>query len=464
MPDRNRVRIESNERIDKPDFEALQLGAHLAVRYLARGLLFGTDASDQTVVTSAWSLSTAGSELTITPGRAIAGETMADASVEQGHIVGEDGDTSQTLDFTGEPADTYFIYVRADFSAGVSGSRIFWNAATETEDSAAIDTREVSGWRAVKATSAPGTGYTQVGRVVWDGAAFTSVASSGLHFYEGLLTPAGVESGDQWGGGANDRNADRASYGVQSVFKAFALVRRQLKDIIGAASGHWGSAVPVSLTSAKTHIDTTTDPHGSAPTWTGKPTFQGGLTSEGEVDATGTGYVLVDGKTDIRFDDTQEGHYVVAGIACVSYVVSGTTANLGLTDGGNARLNNSGTGSLDLVVPLHIPHGATLTRVLVNAYWENQTGATATMSIVLWKHAFAFVLYVVDQMGTDTEDDTTVSGTSPSYGSCSVDGLSEVVGELDSFFVEISLDNNGETAKLSLVNVTADYEFDNVVG
>lgn len=278
MPDRNRVRVESNQRIDKPDFEALQLGAHLAVRYALRGLLFGTDAPASVAVVSSWTLTAAGSQLSIVPGRSVAGEVMPDGTVQDGHVLGEDGDASQTLDFVGEPAATYGIYVRADFSPGVSGSRIFWNAATEVEDAAAIDTREVSGWNAVASATALGDGYVRIGTVVWNGAAFTSVTRADApHLLEGTLDSSGVEAVAAWGDGANDRDVDRASYGVQSLVRAFGLIRRQLKDIVGAASGHWGSAVPTSLTAAKAHIDTTTDPHGSAPTWTGTPVFNGGI-------------------------------------------------------------------------------------------------------------------------------------------------------------------------------------------
>lgn len=465
MPDRNRVRVESNERIDKPDFEALQLGAHLAVRYLARGLLFGTDATDQTVVTSAWSLVGAGSELTVTPGRAIAGETMADASVEQGHIVGEDGDASQTLDFVGEPADTYFIYVRPDFSSGVSGSRIFWNAATELEDASPIDTREVSGWRVVAATSSPGTGYVQVGTAVWDGATFTSVSAAGLHFFEGMLQSTGVEFGDQWGGGANDRNANRATYGVQSVFKAFALVRRQLKDIIGAASGHWGSAVPTSLTAAKAHIDDTTDPHGSAPTWSGKPVFNGGIDVNGQVDATGAGYVSVDEKTDIRFGTTQEGSFNIPGFACESFITNGVaSAVLGLSDGGNARLNNDSSTSMSLVIPIHIPEGATITSVATFGYWENSTGADATLTARLWRLTNVLGLVAAVDEGSDSETDTTAGLSGAGFGSATVTPSAYERSVTDSYALQLTLNNNGEASKLSLSHINVVYTFDNVVG
>lgn len=465
MPDRNRIRVESNQRVDKPDFEALQLGAHLAVRYAVRGLFFGTDATDQTVVTSSWTLATAGTELTVTPGRAVAGETMADATVQQGHVIGEDGDTSQTLDFNGEPADTYFVYARPDFSPGVSGSRIFWNAATETEDASPIDTREVSGWRVVAATSSPGTGYVQVGTAVWNGAAFTSVSAAGLHFFEGMLQSTGVEFGDQWGGGANDRNANRATYGVQSVFRAFALVRRQLKDIIGAASGGWHSAVPTSLTAAKTHIDTVSDPHGAAPTWSGKPVFNGGIDVNGHGDFRGAGYVEVDEKTDLRFANAQDGSFNIAGFACESYITNGVaSATLGLVDGGNARLNNDSTASMSMVIPIHIPEGATITSAITFGYWENTSGADATLTARLWRLTNVLGLVAVVDEGSDSENDTTAGLSGSGFGSAVVTPSAHERSVTDSYVLQLTLNNNGEASKLSLSHINVQYAFDNVVG
>ncbi len=465
MPDRNRVRVESNERIDKPDFEALQLGAHLAVRYALRGLMLGTDAADETMVLSTWTLSGVGSELTITPGRALAGEEMADGSIEHGYVTGEDGDASQVIDFVGEPAATYIIYVRPDFSAGVSGSRLFWNSATLAEDPGTIDTREVSGWRAVAATSSPGTGYTPVGRAVWNGAAFTSVHNQGKHFWEGVLGSLGEETaGGSWGDGANDRDNDRATYGVQGLFKALSLVRRQLKDIIGAADGHWGSAVPVNLTDTKVHVDLTTDPHGSAPTWTGMPNFDGGIDVNGHGDFRGAGYVEVDTPEDVRFA-AEDGSYFLPVAGMHVYITNGATHDYpGLVDGVNYRMTNIGTGLLSMLIPLHIPVGATLTEVEVMGYWENQAGAAATLSVDVYKQQNALFAVTAQALGSDTLDDTGVAGAGAAYGAAEVTGLSEVRSNLNGFFAYIQLNNGGETDKLSIVYVQAMYTFDRVVG
>jgi hypothetical protein len=461
MTDRNRVRVESNERIDKPDWEAMQLGAHLAVRYALRGLALGTDAGDDTIALSTWTLTTVGSELTVTPGRALAGEEMPDGTIEHGYVTGEDGDASQTLDFTGEPAATYIIYVRPDFSPGVSGSRLFWNSATETEDAAAIDTREVAGWRVVAATSSPGDQYAAVGRAIWDGATFTSTNNVGRHFWEGQLSTTGAESSDIWGDGVNDRNADRATYGVQSLYKAFALVRRQLKDIIGAASGHWGSAIPISLTDTKAHVDLTTDPHGSAPTWTGMPTFDGGINVNGQGDFTGAGYVEVDGKEDLRFG-TETGAYCVPAGGVSAFITAGTLDGPAFTDGSMWYQTVQGTAGTNLVIPIHVPVGATLTKVTVTGYWHNQTGGTAWIELYVYEHLT--LLGTLNELGDDREDDTTIGGAAASYGTATVSGLSELSITTNAFFAFVEMNNGGETDKIAFISLVAEYEFDNVVG
>lgn len=464
MPDRNRVRVESNERIDMPDWVAMQLGAHLAVRYAVRGLVLGADAGIDTLVTSSWTLSTVGTELTLTPGRALAGETMADASIQQGHLVGEDGPASIVLDFNGESAGTYGIYVRPDFSAGVQGSRITWNATGEVEDPVAIDTREVSGWRATFATSSPGDGYVKVGTAVWDGAAFTDTYSSGIHLFEGDLGSTGAETGNQWGGG-NDRNADRATYGVQSIFKAFALVRRQLKDIIGAASGGWHSAVPTSLTAAKAHIDTTTDPHGSAPTWTGKPVFNGGIDVNGHGDFRGSGYVEVDAKEDLRFQAETGGYRIpCAGLAAFVDANAATDYSYSnMSDGLISRFNNASSGLMMLYIPVHVPVGATLTGVTAYCYWENQSGAAAEAILEVYVQTNALLTVVSTQLGSDSDDDSTVSGSGAAVAALSVTGLSSVASVLKSYWLKLALNNNGETGKLSVLYIDVRYSFANPV-
>ena len=466
MPNRSRVRVEPNERIDKPDFEALQLGAHLAVRYLARGLLFGTDVADQTAVSSAWTLVGAGSELTATPGRAIAGEIMADATVELGHIVGEDGDASQVIDFVGQPADLYYIYARSDFSSGVSGSRIFYNASTGLEDAAAIDTREVSGWRVVAATSSPGTAYVQIGVVSWDGGAFTAVSTPSAHLWEGTLGNSGAESSDQWGDGGNERAANRSLYGVQSLSRAIALVRRQLKDIIGVASGHWGSAVPVSLTAAKTHIDTVSDPHGTAPTWSGKPTFNGGIDVNGQVDARGAGYVEVDDKTDIRFALLQSGSLLLSAAGMHLYITNGAPYSyLALADSSNFRMNSTSAATMELLIPLDgVPEGATVTGVTLLGYWENGAGADASIQLDAYSSVSSLFGHIVHLLGSVSEDDASLGITVASFGVVEVSGLSEERTAGKTFFADVSVANSGEAGKLSIVNIRVDYTFVAVVG
>lgn len=456
--DRNRVRVESNERIDKPDFEALQMGAHLAVRYAIRGLTFGS--ATPRAVLSTWDLSASGAELTVTPGRALAGEVMSDATIEHGHIVGEDGDSSQIIDFTGEPAGDYNIYVRADFTPGVSGSRYFWNSASSAEDAAAIDTREVSGWRAAAATSSPGNEYTQVGRAVWDGAAFTSVNNRGDHFWEGQLGPAGEENANVWGGGANDRDNDRAAYGVQSLYMAMALIRRQLKDIIGAADGHWGSAVPADLTETRDHIDTTTDPHSDSPTWTGEPVFDGGFDCNGVGDFTGTGSALFAEKEDVAFNNTQNGSYFVPAAGAQMFVTAGSFNASSFVDGGIYKLNTDGTSGFNLVIPIHIPVGSTLTTVTAYGYWNNQTGAAAELNLTVYAGSST----IISELGSATEDDTTVSGSGAAFGAAVVSSIDHARTVGNNFFAFVTLSNNGETDKLAFIGLKASYTYDHVVG
>jgi len=291
---RDRVNFTSNERVDLPDLRASLLNGRLADYYLSRGFIFGPAVTstngghvhgDTHLMTQGyWAISVLGTELTIAAGLAWAGETLADGSIVDGAIVGEDGDASQTLDFNGAPAATYGIWVRATYDLGQSGSRVFWDAATNTETVASTDTRAISGWRAVKSVAQPDARYVQVGTAVWDGAVFTSGGSFGVDLFEGSLNVAGVETTPAWGDGANDRLTNRWLHGVKGFVPFAAAIRRMLSDILGAP---WFSVPAISLVDTKAHVDQSTDPHTSSPTYTGTTTMSGTALVTGTLDVDG---------------------------------------------------------------------------------------------------------------------------------------------------------------------------------
>lgn len=317
MGTRNRVRFEPGERMDLGDVTALQLNARTAIRRALKQLLFGNTnrfGNATSAVQGLWTITPTGSQLTVVPARAWAGEELADGSVEPGEGVGEDGDISQTLDLAGEPAGTYYLWVRAAYDPSATQSRIFWDAAAEEETPRSLETREAAGWKVSYTNSAtpPGANFVLIGTTAFDGGTGHTVAYAYVDLFEGNLTGAGAAHGAHaWGGGANDRSTNRGLYGVRSLIDFAAAVRRQIGDIIEDGGGWW-AAVPTStrlgvkatLKVIRDHLDLSTDPHGANLTQTGTFTAGGKATMNAELEA--NGILDVNGAAD--FADTADFH------------------------------------------------------------------------------------------------------------------------------------------------------------
>tara|TARA_Y100000034_G_scaffold103827_2_gene129854 strand:- start:888 stop:2399 length:1512 start_codon:yes stop_codon:yes gene_type:complete len=270
---RDLVRVEANERIDVPDFEAMQRGNRAETRQALRTLVFGENnriSGDAMANLGPWPLVDMGAgQLRITRATALGGHVHEDGTLEWPVGVGFEGPGFQVLDFTAQPANTYTLWVQVSFTAADVGARVFWNDTTAQEDTASIDTRYVAGWNVTYTTGAsPGSGWVMIGTTIWNGAAHTTLTASNMLF-EGPEV-AGVPV-HLWGSGPNDRDLDRATYGITNLFDWLAAMRRQVDDMIGGAG--WWDTAPTSLTAAAAHIATVVDPHSANPTWTGLVTL-----------------------------------------------------------------------------------------------------------------------------------------------------------------------------------------------
>jgi len=283
MPaDRSLVRLEAAERVDLPDFEAMQRNDRSASRMMLDTLVFGGNPTYKNASLGGWIFTDSGLELTCTAGISITGEKLADGTVESGVPTGSDGDASQVLDFTGEADASYAVYLRSDFSAGELGARAFWDAGTSAETIDTINTRYKAGWKVIYqllAAAHPGDEYHLIALVVKVGSVLV-VTDSAFRLFEGTIA-GGAHAAYLWGDGVNDRNADRHLYGITNLTDWLGASRRQLADIIGAK---WYTAIPVTaveapgaavdLTYCRDHVDKVTDPHSASPTWTGTVTAE----------------------------------------------------------------------------------------------------------------------------------------------------------------------------------------------
>lgn len=465
---RDRVRVEADQRVDLGDWRALQENARTAIKMGFRALIFGASnpRSLDKAVQSEFDVTTAGALLTVSKGRAWAGEVLQDGTTyETGIVAGEEGDASQTLNFTGEPANTYYIYVRQAFDPGVQGSRVFWDAGAGDEVIQSIDTREVANWKAVKSTSGtpPDARYVQVGTVAWDGAAFTANNRSFPTVFEGNLT-AGAEAADAWGDGANDRSTDRAQYGIGSLIAFADALRRQVKDILG--TGNWFDILPLttrgtpasaSLSHYRDHYDTQQDPHGDM-TLTGTTTIHasGTLDGNGTLDWDGPANIanLTIG-TSLTLP-TMEGEFSVQGGGLQAFLAySGTWTALQTSDGGaNPRYRYDDSGSTTRRVPVHIPRTGEITAFIMWGMSESGgAGASASLTMKLMRSAYAFVAW-------STVEIVELSDNAPA-GDALYDSdltLSRVVNDLDGIWVQISVDNAGTGSSIGVGGFTVEYE------
>ena len=273
MAQRDMVRALPNERFDLGDFEALQRNVRSDLRSQLAALLFGasTTVADLKRVISYWNIEAsapADALVTITRGTATGAEDLPDSTQEYGVLFGREAQTTQTLDFTGQPNDTYDIYVRYSATPGVPGTRVFWNATAAAEVVSAMDTRHVVDWDVVFATSSPGNEYVKIGEVVWGG---STVSSGNI-----TLTQVSLFEGDSdnayahvWGDGGSDRDTNRLVNGVQDLTTWIGAMRRQIEELMDATlATKWYETPPYTLDDALTHAADASDPHGATLTQT----------------------------------------------------------------------------------------------------------------------------------------------------------------------------------------------------
>lgn len=158
--------------------------------------------------------------------------------LKHGIIMGDDGPENYVLDLSAASNDTYYVWARFVQSDGEYENRVFWNptGSPAQEYVENVATRSQSTWELVyqssSASSPPGHGeYFRIYTVVKAGGVITTVTDTRHFLFEGDAASSPAYD-HEWGDGANDRNADRAQYGVKDLHKFIAFVKRQLSDII----------------------------------------------------------------------------------------------------------------------------------------------------------------------------------------------------------------------------------------
>lgn len=230
----DQLRVEAQERVDLQDFQTLADNPVRQAAHLPDAFITNPSGGRSFVIDGFAISNPSAKQLQVTKGRAILPRREG-GQILYGMVTTE-GDATRIVDMTSFAAGTYGIYIRFEFIDGDQNSRIKWNATGDGfEYSETIATRRKANWQLRVEASNPGAEWLQIGTV--SQAAMTIVDMRPLYF-EGQPDLSYAEA---WGTG-NDRNADRATYGIKDLQTFTRAMRQCLEDIKGVGLRQWYEA------------------------------------------------------------------------------------------------------------------------------------------------------------------------------------------------------------------------------
>jgi hypothetical protein len=165
-------------------------------------------------------------------------KVVKEGETKLGMLVGDEGQTSQTLDFTAKaPGSTQAVWIRANFQDSSSENRVFWNSSTTAEYVDYVATREEVTWEyniRLWADPSPGDEWVKVWKVpIVAGPAIGTIVDYRHFYFEG---DAAGSYAQEWGSGSGDRSSNRALYGIQDLHNFVSAIRRQMSLMIDGSS------------------------------------------------------------------------------------------------------------------------------------------------------------------------------------------------------------------------------------
>lgn len=247
----DKVSIYSNERMDVSDMRDIagqlivdELIRRTAAIFLPSGRDSNVPQTDCRVLAGFDVVGTpvGGTDFELTQGSALC-KILDDGVLKHGVTLGDQDPSTYTIDMSGLGDDTYNIWARCVFGDSSTENRIFWNptGSPATETVSSVATRQAVTWELVAVSSSgspPGHGeYFRIYQVVIASSVISTVTDQRAFYFEGEVASSPAYD-HEWGDGANDRNADRATYGVKDMHMFIHMILRQLSEIIdkGAAT------------------------------------------------------------------------------------------------------------------------------------------------------------------------------------------------------------------------------------
>jgi hypothetical protein len=235
------AKLHGNERVDLGDFEFIADAAWQdAHRQLPEQFLVDPAKTRTFIIDGFETTNPIAEQVQVAKGRALL--SIRENGVVKRTILTSEGDATKTIDASTFANGTYGVYIRFEYVEGASESRIFWNpAGAGSEFAQTVATKRLANWSMRAELASPGTEWEKVAEFVVTGGTITA----GPTDYRNLYFEGEVNGGypNRWstdsGGTANDRNSDRAQYGVKDLNTFTRAMRQCLEDIKGRGLRKW---------------------------------------------------------------------------------------------------------------------------------------------------------------------------------------------------------------------------------
>lgn len=253
------VRYASQERVDLPDKTAEDFLVLGEFRRTVRGILLGDEGTGfENYVLRGFKVepespASARVVVKLDPGGgaplsfAIGAENDG-SRVDHGHLIGGndlfgllEGNAQQILDFTGQPIATYRVQMRFVYATGASDNRAFWDEGTNSESISATHTRHLP-LVELRFSGAASDEWIDLADVAWDGSTIDAADITDLRkfAFEGTSPFSRTTQAGAGGMADFDRSADRATNGVNEVYRVLRGLARQIQDLKGPDdTGAW---------------------------------------------------------------------------------------------------------------------------------------------------------------------------------------------------------------------------------
>lgn len=259
----------SLERVGRPDFKAatgalvlLDQLRHNRTLVLPTGRATGETNYDPRIISGFnWTTALVGAGLTrvLNRGKGLFPyRDTDDGQVKHMILFADEGLETISVDFsTATDPSVQDVYVRLVRTPAAFANRVFWNpsGAPAQEHVSNVATRLQVAWEVAFQDSglpSPGTEWVKIWEVTISGGAITAGEDFRHFFFEGSANSTDAY-GPEWGDGANDRDSDRALYGINDLHIILQAFRRQFADIIGYPQGgpihDWWRLPPIELES-----------------------------------------------------------------------------------------------------------------------------------------------------------------------------------------------------------------------